>query len=170
MTGLRLVALPMPVLRALLAGDVSTAERLVGLPIPAELAGHLDIWRYMITLLTERPDNAGWTMNALVMDDRIVGNAGFKGAPDASGEVELGYGILTDQRRRGHAVGAVGLLLDRAAREPSVSSVVATIAPDNAASVAVITRAGFEPAGDRMHPRWGRQLVFRRAPALLADQ
>lgn len=160
MNGLRLIDLPLPVLHALADRDVATAEDLIGVPIPDEFAGHLDIWLFMITLLTGRPENSGWTMNALVLNDVIIGNAGFKGAPDQHGEVEVGYGILTDHRGRGHAVAAVALLLDLAAGDPRVSSVRATIRPDNTASLAVITRAGFTPAGDRIHERWGRQLVF----------
>jgi RimJ/RimL family protein N-acetyltransferase len=39
--------------------------------------------------------------------------------------------------------------------------VITTIRPDNAASIAVSVSAGFAPAGDRIHERWGRQLVFR---------
>jgi ribosomal-protein-alanine N-acetyltransferase len=162
---LRLVDLPLPTLLALRAEDVPTAERLVGLPLPAEFAGQQDIWAYMITLLDGRPENAGWTMNALVRDDEVVGNAGFKGAPDEEGEVELGYGILTPHRRQGLAVAAAGLLVERAVREPSVTRVLATIRPDNLASVGVITKAGFEPDGDWINPRWGRQLRFVRCVA-----
>jgi ribosomal-protein-alanine N-acetyltransferase len=158
----RLVDLPLPTLLALRDGDVAQAERLIGLPIPPELAGHLDIWTFMITLLDGRPENATWTMNVLVRDEVIVGNAGFKGAPDEHGEVELGYGILTTHRRQGLAAAAAQLLLDRAERAPAVTRVLATIDPDNAASIAVVTKAGFRPDGDRIHPRWGRQLRFLR--------
>jgi ribosomal-protein-alanine N-acetyltransferase len=153
------------VVLALRDEDVATAERLVGLRIPDEFAGHLDIWTYMSTLLDDRPENATWTMHALVREDEIVGNAGFKGAPDESGEVELGYGVLTTHRRQGLAVAAARLLVERAEREPSVTRVLATIDPANAASVGVITKAGFVPDGDRIHPRWGRQLRFLRIVA-----
>lgn len=161
---LRLVALPLPVLRYLAEGDVASAEKSIGVPMPAEFSSQLDIWHYMINLLGGHPENTGWTMSALVLAEEIVGNAGFKGAPDETGEVEIGYGILTTRRREGLAVAAAGLLLDRAAREPAVASIRATIAPDNRASIGVITKAGFRPDGDHMHPRWGRQLVFRRTP------
>lgn len=156
----RLVDLPHPVLLALHDGDLRTVEAAVGLRIPDEFARHTDIWRFMLDRLSERPENAGWTMQALVRDDEIVGNAGFKGAPDGHGAIELGYGILTGHRGEGLAVAAAQLLLDRAEQEPAVSVVRATINPANAASIAVVTRAGFVPAGDRLHPRWGRQLVF----------
>ena len=161
----RLIDLPLPVMLALRAGDVETAEHLVGLPIPAEFAAQTDIWNFMVTLLDGRPENATWTMNALVRDDEIVGNAGFKGAPDEEGEIELGYRVLTAHRRQGLAVAGAQLLLARAEQEPTVTRVLATIDPDNAASIGVITKVGFTPDGDRMHPRWGRQLRFLKVAA-----
>lgn len=54
----------------------------------------------------------------------------------------------------------MGLLLERAARQPSVSRVLATIEPDNIASVGVVQKAGFRPDGEHVHERWGRQLSF----------
>ena len=157
----RLVDLPLPVLYALRDGDVDTAASILGLEIPTEFAGHVEIWAFMITLLEGKPFNEGWTMNAIVRDGIIVGNAGFKGAPDAAGDVELGYTVLTAHRRQGIAVAATRLLIRRCVAEPSVTGLYATINPDNAASIATITAAGFAPAGDRIHERWGRQLVFR---------
>ena len=158
---LRLVDLPLPVLTALRDDDVDSAASILGLAIPPEFAAHVEIWTFMITLLDGQPANEGWTMNAIVSGDTIVGNAGFKGAPDAGGDVELGYTVLPAHRRQGIAVAATRLLVERCIREPSVSGLFATIAPDNAASIATITVAGFAPAGDRIHERWGRQLVFR---------
>ncbi len=157
----RLVDLPLPVLLALRDGEDDTAASILGLDIPAEFAAHVEIWTFMITLLEGKPANKGWTMNAIVTGDTIVGNAGFKGAPNADGEVELGYTVLTAHRRQGLAVAATQLLVDRCLLEPSVRGLFATIAPDNVASIATIKAAGFTPAGDRLHERWGRQLVFR---------
>jgi ribosomal-protein-alanine N-acetyltransferase len=166
---LRLVDLPLPVVLALRDGEVSAAERLIGLPVPAEFAALTDIWSYMVTLLDGHPENAGWTMNALVRDGQIVGNAGFKGAPDDRGEIELGYRVLVAHRRQGLAVAAARLLLERAEREPTITRVLATINPDNMASIGVVTKAGFQPDGDRIHPRWGRQLRFLKSAEAVAD-
>jgi RimJ/RimL family protein N-acetyltransferase len=162
---LRVVDLPLPVMLALRDGETATAERLIGLPVPPEFAAQTDIWNFMVTLLDGRPENATWTMHALVHDDEIMGNVGFKGAPDEHGEIELGYRILTAHRRQGLALAAAGLMVARAQREPAVTRVLATISPDNVASIGVITKAGFTPDGDRMHPRWGRQLRFLKATA-----
>ncbi|MEO6604057.1 MAG: GNAT family N-acetyltransferase, partial [Aeromicrobium sp.] len=116
----RLVDLPLPVLFALRDGDVDTAAKILGLDIPPEFAAHVDIWTFMITLLDDKPVNEGWTMSAIVRDGVIVGNAGFKGAPDDAGNVELGYTVLTAHRRQGLAVTAARLLIERCIREPSV--------------------------------------------------
>jgi ribosomal-protein-alanine N-acetyltransferase len=156
----RLQRLTLPAFEALAGGDVAAAEHIVGLALPAEFAAQTDIWAYMITLLAGHPENDDWVMQAVVHDGAAIGNAGFKGAPDA-GQVELGYRISSTHRRHGHAASAVRLLLDRAEREPDVETVIATIDPTNEASIAVATASGFTPDGDRMHPRWGRQLVFR---------
>lgn len=158
---IRLVDLALSTLLALRDGDANTAKDHLGLEIPDEFAAHVDIWTFMVGLRSI-PANDGWTMNAIVRDDIIVGNAGFKGPPNERGEVEMGYGVLEPLRRQGIAVTAARLLIDRVTRHPSVSCVIATIAPGNAASIAVATAAGFSPAGDRIHERWDRQLVFSR--------
>ena len=153
---LRLVDLPLHVFEALRDGDADTARTHLGLDIPADFLGANDVWTFMSGLRSD-PANVGWTMNAIVRDDVIVGNAGFKGRP-IDGQVELGYRILPEHRRRGLATAAATLLVERARLEPGVRRVIARIDPDNAISVRVVTAAGFEPDGEHLHPRWGRQL------------
>lgn len=156
----RLVDLPLHVFEALRDGDAETARDHLGLDIPPDFLAANDVWTYMSGLRSD-PANDGWTMNAIVRDDVIVGNAGFKGAP-TDGEVELGYSVLEAHRRQGIAVAAIHLLVERCMRESTVSRVIAAIRPDNPASIAVITSAGFDPAPDRIHPRWGRQRIFAK--------
>jgi ribosomal-protein-alanine N-acetyltransferase len=157
----RLVALDEPAFRALESGDLATAEDLLGLPVPDEFWAPVEIWTFMLGLLADDPRHAGWLMHAVVADDVIVGNAGFKGRPH-EGTVELGYRISPSHRRCGLASAAVELLLARAGREPSVDRVVVRIAPANVASIGVATRAGFVPDGERLSPRRGRQLQLVR--------
>lgn len=157
---LRLVDLPLHVFEALRDGDATTARNHIGLDIPADFLAANDVWTYMSGLRSD-PANDRWTMNAIVRDDVIVGNAGFKGAP-TDGEVELGYTVLEAHRRQGIAVAVTRLLVERGEREPTVSRVIAAISPTNTASIAVVRSAGFDPAPDRMHPRWGRQLIFAK--------
>lgn len=155
----RLAPIDPQAFRALEAGDRVVAEQLIGAPVPDEFQEPVEIWTYMLRLLDDDPANADWLMNAVVAEGVIVGNAGFKGAPVA-GQVELGYRISPSHRRRGLAVVAVTLLLERAHHEPLVDRVIARIAPDNDASIGVVTKAGFVPDGEWMNPRWGRQAQF----------
>jgi RimJ/RimL family protein N-acetyltransferase len=156
---LRLVPLSLAVFEALAAEQVDEAERLTGLTMSDWFAGRLEIWRFMITLLDGRPENADWLMQAVAMEDAAVGNAGFKGAP-RDGQVELGYSIAPELRRRGHASAVVGMLLERAARDPRVDRVIARINPNNAASLGVIAKAGFVRDGEYLSPNSGLQLQF----------
>lgn len=158
---LRLVDLPLAVVVALRDGAIDNAAEALGLYIPDDFAAMNDVWTFMSGLRSD-PANVGWTMNAIVREGVIVGNAGFKGAPTVDGEVELGYTVLEAHRRQGIAVAAARILLDRVAQDPTVRRVITTIRPDNAASIAVSMASGFSPAGDRIHERWGRQLVFVR--------
>ncbi len=157
----RLVHLSADAFAALSAGDLDAAERIVGLPVPDEFWAPVEIWAFMLQLLAADPDAADWVMHAVAVDDVVVGNAGFKGAP-VDGVVELGYRISPTHRRRGLASAAVAQLLDRAHREPLVDRVIARIDPANAASIAVVTAAGFLPDGEHESPRSGRQLQFTR--------
>lgn len=156
---LRLVRLSLPVFEALADEKGDEAERLSGLTMSEWFAERLEIWHYMITLLDGRPDNADWLMQAVVLGDAVIGNAGFKGAP-RDAEVELGYSITPELRRRGHASAVVALLLDRARRSGQVDRVIARIDPDNLASIGVVTKAGFVPDGEYLSPRSGLQLQF----------
>ncbi|MRK00620.1 GNAT family N-acetyltransferase [Aeromicrobium sp. S22] len=155
----RLAVVTPTTFQALAAGDIVAAQAQLGLPIPQAFAEAVDIWRFMNTLANEQPANADWLMRAVVADDVIVGNAGFKGAP-VDGRAELGYRILPDHRRRGLALAAVRLLVDHACSTQGLDRVIARIAPDNEASVRVVTAAGFVPDGEHISPRWGRQLQF----------
>jgi RimJ/RimL family protein N-acetyltransferase len=158
----RLVPLSGGALAALERGDLETAGHLMGLPVPEEFWAPVEIWTHMLRLLAADPGAADWLMNAVVVGDVVVGNAGFKGAP-VDGVVELGYRISPAHRRRGHAVAAVRALLDRGRREPLVTRVVARVDPANSASLAVVGSAGFVPDGEHESPRSGRQLQFSHA-------
>jgi RimJ/RimL family protein N-acetyltransferase len=107
--------------------------------------------------------------------DLVVGTGGAKGPPDASGEIEIGYGVAPSFRNCG--IGTAGAeLVVRDAFERGVKRVLATTRPDNLPSWRLLERLGFQRDGEmRREPdgllwRWiitsapGAQLE-RRAPA-----
>jgi RimJ/RimL family protein N-acetyltransferase len=73
--------------------------------------------------------------------------------------VEVGYAVLPEHRRRGYARAALAVLLDRARREPRVRVVRASIAPDNAASLAAALPFGFVAVGEQVDEVDGLEVV-----------
>jgi RimJ/RimL family protein N-acetyltransferase len=86
--------------------------------------------------------------------NEVVGSAGFIGRP-RRGEVELGFGIAPGARRRGYATEAAAALVEWALEQPGVARVVARCDEDNAPSIRVLEKLGFERAGrDGQLLRW----------------
>ncbi|MBF4606663.1 GNAT family N-acetyltransferase [Curtobacterium sp. VKM Ac-1393] len=120
------------------------------------------LWRMRSKQINERPGDAAW-ITRLIVDPTItapVGLAGFHGAPDAAGMVELGYRVDPEFRRRGYARQSLEILLAVAQRRPDVRTVRATISPDNAASLALINSYGFVENGEQWDDEDGREIIF----------
>jgi RimJ/RimL family protein N-acetyltransferase len=77
----------------------------------------------------------------------IVGGAGFKGAPDADGMVEIAYGVVPSREGRGYATEAARSLIHFAASEPSVRTIRAHTLPEANASTRVLAKCGFVHVG-----------------------
>jgi ribosomal-protein-alanine N-acetyltransferase len=90
----------------------------------------------------------GWGIWVAVDLERrvLVGDAGFKGPPDANGAVEVGYSVLPAFRDRGYATEAVRALLDWALAQSGVRRVVAECASRNLPSARVLTKLGMRRA------------------------
>jgi [ribosomal protein S5]-alanine N-acetyltransferase len=87
----------------------------------------------------------------------VVGACGFKGMP-AAASVEIGYAIDPAYRKQGLATAAAHALITLAWQDPTVSSIRATIRPDNTASSRVVEHLGFQ-RGDTMVDDDGERLV-----------
>lgn len=90
----------------------------------------------------------------------LVGIAGYKGAPTPEGTVEIGYSVVEEYRRRGIAAEAAAGLVARAFAHPGVERVLAETLHDHRASIGVLTKNGFLPAGEGSEP--GLSLFERR--------
>ncbi len=99
--------------------------------------------RWMREMILRHPDEPSYGSWYIVGDGRLVGIAGYKGPPDGSGEVEIGYSVIETERRKGFASGAVRLLVERAWRDPRVEAVAAETLPELAGSQAELERCGF---------------------------
>ncbi|WP_243713213.1 GNAT family protein [Actinomadura sp. 6K520] len=158
--------LPTATMTALLNNDLTTASttagvRLTGYFVTDEAKA---LWRFRLDQLAREPEHARWIVRAAVAEPEgvVVGHAGFQGAPTADGRVEVAYSVDPAHRRRGYARAMLAALLARAAAEPSVTTVRASISPDNAASLATIAGHGFVHVGEQWDERDGRELLFDR--------
>lgn len=158
-----LVQLPLAAIDALAAGDLDTANRHSPVPLtPHFSSDRRAVWKIRSLQLATAPDDAGWITGAIVdsASGQAVGCAGFHGPPDAGGMVELGYSVDPALRRRGYARAALELMLARAASEPAVSTVRATISPDNAASLNLVLQYGFVETGTQWDDDDGLEIVY----------
>jgi [ribosomal protein S5]-alanine N-acetyltransferase len=86
---------------------------------------------------------------------QVVGGCGFLGPPDATGAVEIGYGLAPSQRGKGIATEAVKGLVEEAWRDGRVRTVFALTDQDNEPSHGVLRRAGFRQVdSDSEQLRW----------------
>ena len=122
------------------AGDLEVAERI--------LSGQMHV----------ASEDLPWGPWVVREASVAVGGAGFHGAPDEAGDVEIGYGIAVEARGRGIATTAVQLLLTWA-RENGASRVVACTDPDNLPSQRVLEKCGLRSVGvDGGELRWAIDL------------
>ncbi|MFJ5777541.1 GNAT family N-acetyltransferase [Streptomyces sp. NPDC093094] len=80
-------------------------------------------------------------------DGLAVGGMGFHGPP-GDGRAEIGYDLAESARGRGYATEALNALADWALAREDVTTLLATVDRDNAASQAVLARTGFVRTGE----------------------
>ena len=149
---LRLVPLAPPLVAALVEGDLARARELAPFPVePGTFADDGYVLRLRHAQLTADPTEEPWLYRAAVAKDtgRVVGRIGFHAPPDADGTVEVGYTVAPEHRRQGLALEMCRALLAWGA-ENGAQRVLASVRPDNAASLAVVRRLGFEKTGEEI--------------------
>ena len=145
-------------LRAELDGRAALAAAL-GVEVPAAWPPELydaDAVRWTLAQLGDRPDGGPFGFYYLILRptqvapggaSTLIGVGGFKGPPDARGEVELGYGVLPEFQRRGYATEAVRAWLALAFADPNVRTVIGQTLAGLAPSIGVLEKTGFRFAG-----------------------
>jgi RimJ/RimL family protein N-acetyltransferase len=162
-----LVQLDAAALRALADGDLAAATARAPVPLTPYLAGAdcQGVWAVRAVQVVADPRSAAWVTRIVWDPERAlaVGRAGYHGPPDEAGMVEVGYSIDPRYRRQGYARAALRELLDRAAREPGVTTVRASISPDNVASRDLVLSHGFARVGEQWDDEDGLEIVYEVA-------
>ena len=112
---------------------------------------------YTLDRLAGGAVQAAWWLHFFVLADSgsgriLIGSGGYKGPPSADGTIEVGYGIVSDHRRRGFASEAVRGLLAHAFGFPEVQRVIAETLPELTPSIGVLRKCGFRPIGEGSEP------------------
>ena len=134
-----------------------------GLSLPATGVEPIEILEYLRALVRRLQAAGSRSVWMVIADDTVVGLCGFKSAPDASGAVEIGYGLNAEYRGRGHATRAIGLLVLAACEDPTVRVLTAEIAIANIASHRVVEANGFVRTGSRIDDDDGELVIWQRS-------
>ena len=161
---LTLVPLSVAVMEALLAGDLEAASAAAGAPLTPYLVDHGWLWRIRLDQVARDPGSLAWIARAALdpATGAVVGHTGFHGPPDERGAVEVAYAVDPVWRRRGYGTAMLATALDWARASPDVTTVRASVSPDNAASLAILRRAGFTLVGEQHDEMDGLELVLER--------
>jgi ribosomal-protein-alanine N-acetyltransferase len=97
----------------------------------------------------EDPSVQGWSFWYLVLTEtnELIGLSGFKGRPDVSGSVEIGYSILRQYRGTGLATEAAMRLIAWAFTHHEVRQVTAETLPHLKSSIRVLEKNGMVLVG-----------------------
>ena len=136
--------------------DRAQFARLLGAGVPPEWPPPLNdeaSMTWFAEYVEATPDAVGWAAWYFLLKEpdgglTAVGNGGFKGVPDPSGSVEVGYSILEAHQRRGLATEGVGALIDWAFAHRRVNRIIAQTLPDLRPSIRVLEKLGFTFVGD----------------------
>jgi [ribosomal protein S5]-alanine N-acetyltransferase len=112
--------------------------------------------------LTAHPDDKGWYSWAFISPimNRLIGVGGFKGAPDARGQVEIDYSMLVSYREQGLATEAVNALLGWAYGHGNVKRVIARTRSDQGPPQRVLEKAGFRSISKQPDPDEGVEMML----------
>lgn len=132
----------------LLATDLASLQAKLGLVYKGEaIIGHLlEVTKQQENVIAADTINVLWNtfwLFVLKQENTAIGSACFKGAPDASGAVEIGYGTNALFQNKGYTSEAVGALCRWAFTQPGVKTVLAETEKSNLPSQRVLQKNGF---------------------------
>jgi RimJ/RimL family protein N-acetyltransferase len=162
----------LPAVGAALSGDLEEASRQLGASIPADLLEDPQVLKLARSRLEADSAYPPWSPRAVILADRnaMIGHIGFHTAPDpeylhpfARGAVEVGYTVFEAYRRQGYAREALEAIMAWASREHGIRNFIASVSPDNLASLAVLRPLFFAKVGAHVDDEDGPEDIFLRS-------
>lgn len=75
---------------------------------------------------------------------KVIGDIGFHGKPDEKGEVEIGFGLISDERAKGYGYEALRAIMDWTLSQKSVKVIKADCLVENKPSATILEKAGMK--------------------------
>ena len=160
---LQLILLSPEALQMLRDQDYEGASRAQGFDFSADFLHSVNdvfLTRHLEGL-RKRPLTPGWFVRAILQkdDDLLIGHCGFHGCPEDVGRAEIGYTIFAPYRKRGYVAEAAQGLVEWARAQGS-RVVFAAISSNNASSIGVVRKLGFQQTGIQGNDVDGEEFVF----------
>ena len=131
--------------------------------VPQEEIAPKFLLELAIEELSKEPTNFFWRSPRLIVADKqIVGMCSFKSLPTVNGKVEIGYGVIPSQQKRGFATQAVKLLLKEAFSIAEIKTIIAYTDPSNIPSQRVLKKNKFSRIGSKVDPEDGEVWIWQK--------
>jgi [ribosomal protein S5]-alanine N-acetyltransferase len=154
-------------IEALLDDRREEAAALLGVELPDEFPTPGERGFLGLRLRQMRGDERfeTWCPNAVVLDGRMIGHAGYHGPPGVNATrneaaVEFGYTIYPAWRGHGYAARAAVMLMDLAEQRAGIRHFVLAVSPTNDPSLAIVRKLGFVRTGEQWDEEDGFEHVF----------
>ena len=131
-------------LRAAMRG-APELSRAVGLPVAPGFPNPdlVQALPYQARSVERTPALSEWSgLMIHAAEQTVFGSLAFKGLPDRTGTVEIGYGIAESYWRQGYTSEAARAMVDWAFRQPGVRRVIAECLETNQGSIRVLEKLG----------------------------
>lgn len=107
----------------------------------------LEIFKGQAEIVEKNSENYLWHtfwFFKLKDEEKFIGSAAFKNAPDNDGQVEIGYGINEIFQNRGYTTEAVNAMCNWVLDQPSICKVIAETQKDNIESQRVLEKCNMK--------------------------
>nr|WP_295930823.1 GNAT family N-acetyltransferase [uncultured Dyadobacter sp.] len=135
----------------------NTLARVMGVNVPKKWTEFRDTFTPSYHRWKAHPPLRDWWVYLIIYipDNMLIGSCGYKGEPDSSGMVEIGYEIMPNYREKGLGTETAKALLDHAFRHQSVHRVIAHTLSEENASAHILEKLGFAQTEDVNDPEDG---------------
>jgi [ribosomal protein S5]-alanine N-acetyltransferase len=145
----RLIIVPITfeMTQALLAGSNEEIEKLgIKTDINWPTQDTMDILPIIYESLEKDRIPSGFETWMIVKKDnmQVVGDIGFKGKPDEKGEVEVGYGLVENERGKGIGFESLTAIINWAVSQDNVKVIKADCLIDNKPSARILEKVGMK--------------------------